>query len=675
MKKRHLIKVWIVLVVVWVMSFSDCSFAADNNMDLLKEVAEMLDLMVSIMAWIWVFLAKWAWELLTNNWVYWEILWLDAILWKYRNLVKNFANFGLWLYFLYEVFKWLTNGAEKIKDKLVRLLIAWVWIQSSWFLTAAVVDLSTITLATAGSFPATIVSDQEEVMNSVADRLNKFLKDNNSKSSIDDFNERLNFWLFSPDMWASSFIRIKTENLEKPVTKEQILDELLPNSESLSGPLYYLWFSILKTTKVKSATTASENWWMSTIFNTILQWGTTIIYCLEMLVLFILAFMRVLYMWLFIVLSPIAVLLWCLGQSGGLWSLEKKLEWLTKHVNFSSFFWNAFKPTLIALGIWLSMIFVSMMSSMISGKSFGFNMKWMTVYDYSDGKTANWNDWDKKYTTVMDSDMMELSIKNVWKTTSDFILAIVTLILVYLIIRIAANMWSWGDFVSKTIKKVQGTVEAWIGSVPLIPVSWYDANWNKEMHHISLGKTFGFGNNSNSQGLIWSGISILNDRVKNEFSDEGRVNELWWWTNSTMMSASNWNRIESAWRDKSWLDKLGDKRKAIDSQKTEKGWWFMLDPAKWDSRWIKDFTKWLNDTKGDDIKSFSRVSNANIEVWKKMVEWWKIEDNQKKSLKDMFDDIPNSARAYAEFFGLENITGWEDLKDEDISKTKSSEKK
>ena len=138
MKKRHLIKVWIVLVVVWVMSFSDCSFAADNNMDLLKEVAEMLDLMVSIMAWIWVFLAKWAWELLTNNWVYWEILWLDAILWKYRNLVKNFANFGLWLYFLYEVFKWLTNGAEKIKDKLVRLLIAWVWIQSSWFLTAAV---------------------------------------------------------------------------------------------------------------------------------------------------------------------------------------------------------------------------------------------------------------------------------------------------------------------------------------------------------------------------------------------------------------------------------------------------------------------------------------------------------------------------------------------------------
>lgn len=673
MNKRHLIKIWIVLVIVWIMSFSDWSFAADNNMKLLEEVAEMLNLMVSIMAWIWVFLAKWAWELLTNNWVYWEILWLDAILWKYRNLVKNFANFGLWLYFLYEVFKWLTNGAEKIKDKLVRLLIAWVWIQSSWFLTAAVVDLSTITLATAGAFPATIVSDQEEVMNSVADSLNKFLKDNNSKSSIDDFNERLNFWLFSPDMWASSFIRIKTENLDKSVTKEQILDELLPNSESLSGPLYYMWFSILKTTKVVSPNSASENWWMATIFNTILQWGTTIIYCLEMLVLFILAFMRVLYMWLFIVLSPIAVLLWCLGQSGGLGSLEKKLEWLTKHVNFSSFFWNAFKPTLIALGIWLSMIFVSMMSSMISGKSFGFNMKGMTVYDYPDGKDATWNDWDKKYTTVMDSDMMELSIKNVWKTTADFILAIVTLILVYFIIKIAVNMWSWGDFVSKTIEKVQGTVEAWIGSLPLIPVSWYDANWNKEMHHISLGKTFGFG--GNSQGLIWSGIDVLDKGVQKEISAQtDRINELWWWTNSTMMSASNWNDIKSAWRDKSWLGKLGDKRTEINNKKTEKGWWFMLDPVNWDKRWINEFTEWLENTK--KIESFSGVSNADMKAWQEMVNRWNDPENKDKTLEKLFNKDRRYVRAYAEFFWLDDsVNTWWELKDEDITKTKSSEKK
>ena len=662
MKKRHLIKIWIVLVVAWVMSFSDWSFAADNNMDVLKEVAEMLDLMVSIMAWIWVFLAKWAWELLTNNWVYWEILWLDAILWKYRNLVKNFANFWLWLYFLYEVFKWLTNSAEKIKDKLVWLLIAWVWIQSSWFLTAAVVDLSTITLATAGAFPATIISDQEKVMDSVAGSLNKFLKNNNSKSSIDDFNERLNFWLFSPDMWASSFIRIKTENLDKPVTKEQILDELLPNSESLSGPLYYLWFSILNTTQVNSATTASENWWMATIFNTILQWGTTIIYCLEMLVLFILAFMRVLYMWLFIVLSPMVVLLWCIGQGGG---LGKKLEWLTKHVNFSSFFWNAFKPTLIALGIWLSMIFVSMMSTMINNNSIWFDMKWMTTYDYPDGKSANWNYWDQKYTTVMDSDMMELSIKNVWKTTSNFILAIVTLILVYLIIKIAVNMWSWNDFVSKTIKKVQGTVEAWIGSVPLIPVSWYDANWNDEMHYVSLWKTFGFG--GNSQGLIWSGINVFDRGIQKELSAQtDRINELWWWTSSTKMSASNWNTIKTAWDGKLWLKVLEAEKTEINKQKTENGWWFMLDQVNWDKRWIEEFTAWLNDTKEQDVTD-SR--------WKNMISDWKGQatDDKKdqRSLEKLFTGTWGSAhvKTYAEFFWLDSsVDTWEKLKKADISK-------
>lgn len=669
MSRKQFIKLWIILGVVVLVSFSDCSFAADDNMDLLKEVAEMLDLMVSIMAWIWVFLAKWAWELLTNNWVYWEILWLDAILWKYRNLVKNFANFGLWLYFLYEVFKWLTNGAEKIKDKLVWLLIAWVWIQSSWFFTAAVVDLSTITLATAGAFPATIVSDQEEVMDSVADSLNKFLKDNNSKSSIDDFNERLNFWLFSPDMWASSFIRIKTENLEKPVTKEQILDELLPNSESLSGPLYYLWFSILKTTKVKSATTASENWWMSTIFNTILQWGTTIIYCLEMLVLFILAFMRVLYMWLFIVLSPIAVLLWCLGQSGGLGSLEKKLEWLTKHVNFSSFFWNAFKPTLIALGIWLSMIFVSMMSSMISGKSFGFNMKWMTVYDYSDGKTANWNDWDKKYTTVMDSDMMELSIKNVWKTTADFILAIVTLILVYLVIKIAANMWSWGDFVSKTIKKVQGTVETWIGSVPLIPVTWYDENGKYgETHYISAGRVFWFGtvgNSGNKQNLLEERIRISQDSVDSLSANQtDALNKFLGFEDSKTMSDSSRQNIKSAW-NRGGLSSLEAKRNAIDSQKTENGWWFMLDPDNWDRRWIKEFELWLEESKDKTINW-----TKNDEAWNDMIKRWNEGNNKEQGLEQLFrQNETRNVKAYADFFGLTlDAYDWNHLKGADISK-------
>ena len=662
MSWKQFMKLWIILGVVVLISFSDWSFAADNNMDALKKVAEMLDLMVSIMSWIWVFLAKWAWELLTNNRVYWEILWLDAILWKYRNLVKNFANFWLWLYFLYEVFKWLINSAEKIKDKLVWLLIAWVWIQSSWFLTAAVVDLSTITLATAGAFPATIVSDQEEVMESVSGKLDEFLKANDPEVTINNLKKRLNFSLFSPDMWASNFISIKSQKLEKEVKPEEIIDELLPNPESLSGPLYYLWFSILKTTKVPSPNSSNENWWMATIFNTILQWGTTIIYCLEMLVLFILAFMRVLYMWLFIVLSPMVVLLWCIGQGGG---LGKKLEWLTKHVNFSSFFWNAFKPTLIALWIWLSMIFVSMMSTMINNNSIWFDMKWMTTYDYPDWKSANWNYWDQKYTTVMDSDMMELSIKNVWKTTSDFILAIVTLILVYLIIRIAVNMWSWNDFVSKTIKKVQGTVEAWIGSVPLIPVSWYDANWNDEMHYVSLWKTFGFG--GNSQGLIWSGINVFDRGIQKELSAQtDRINELWWWTSSTKMSASNWNTIKTAWDGKLWLKVLEAEKTEINKQKTEKGWWFMLDQVNWDKRWIEEFTAWLNDTKEQDVTD---------PRWKDMLIDWKkqAEDDKKdqRSLYKLFTGTWGSAhvKTYAEFFWLDSsVDTWEKLKKADISK-------
>jgi hypothetical protein len=122
-------------------------------------------------------------------------------------------------------------------------------------------------------------------------------------------------------MWASNFITLKKIPLEKPMTKKELYDTIMPNSDNVAWPLYYLWFSILRVTTIISPSSSGEKWWMSTIFNTLLQWWTTIVFSIEMLVLLVVAVIRLLYMWVFIVLSPIVLLLWCIQQWWGkLWN-------------------------------------------------------------------------------------------------------------------------------------------------------------------------------------------------------------------------------------------------------------------------------------------------------------------------------------------------------------------
>lgn len=83
-------------------------------------------------------------KLVDNSLVYWEVLWFDAVLWQLWNIVKNLANFTLWFFFLYKIFKYLISWKESVKEILLRALIAWIWIQASRFIMATLIDASTI---------------------------------------------------------------------------------------------------------------------------------------------------------------------------------------------------------------------------------------------------------------------------------------------------------------------------------------------------------------------------------------------------------------------------------------------------------------------------------------------------------------------------------------------------
>jgi len=658
MNKKTRIRIWIIIVITYVMCFSDWSFAASgDDARVFGSLARTLDVCVSILSWIWILFAKIAGELLTNSWVYGSVIWLDALLWKYRNIMKNIANFWLWFYFVYVILKAVIGKEDitkKIKDIILWILVAWIWIQASRFLTAVVIDVSTITLVAAGSFPSQVISQNKTFQE-------KF------EAPIDDM---LNSWqtkrmdLFPNKAGANKLLDIQNVSREHK-SKKELYDSLMPNADTISWPLYYMWVAILDTYRVPSVD-SSDQWVKKTILNLIIQGWTTIVYSLEMLVLCVLAFMRILYLWMFIVLSPIAIFFWCIEAS---WDKDLSgisfVKTLMEQINLKTFFINVFKPTIMVIWIGLSMIFITMVNGIIDKNGNNshqeLDLGWVSIKSVMDDNT----EWDETYRTSITTTMGDsYEISHVWKWILDFILSIVTIMLVYYVIDIAVKMWKWTDFVSKRVAWIHKGLWELITKTPLIPVPAYDKNGAKVQSYLSYNALKSF-----PEKLINNEIGKSEKKVSEQSES---VMEMWWFSDGgAVLTEVQKVNIKQAWSwdDSKWMKSLIAKRDYIQSISTEQWRWMKLNPTVSDKFWIQEFEKWLEKSKWESFQG-----ETYWDTWKRMVDYWNNPWNEEtRTLEEMFK-IDWAVRAYAGFFfkddSRKNIDSWDRLKDEDISETK-----
>lgn len=653
MKQKNWIKTWIVLVIVSVICFSDLSFAAETEKGLWT-LSEFLNFLISIVSWIWIIFAKIAWEFLTNKWVYGEVLKIDILLWQYRNIVKNMANFCLWFYLVYVIFKWLIwqskwSGKilENLKNTLLWILIAWIWVQASRFLTSVVIDVSTITLTAVWSLPAQIVSKNESLKQAIEVSRQSFA----TGGKI--------YELFPKDWSANSLTRTLTVSVNKNLTQEQFLDEILPSTGSVSWPLYYMWWSILRTNEINSINDKNLK---KSLINLVVQGGTTIVYSIEIAVLCVLALMRILYLWMFIVLSPLAILLTCIKKAwdkdlSGIWFVSD----LMKQINLKTFLFKAFQPAVVVLWISVCVVFVSLINQVVN-KDYtktmdGFDIGWAKITTNQDNNGWLAND-DITYTTRIDWKLLKLSVAKIWKWFLDFMLAIITVVLVYLVIKMTIKMWWWDDFVSKGINKIQDSVEWAITSIPIVPVPWYDKQWVATTRGISW------------QWLKSLPVSKFDHMTKKKTSATSDQIDLimakWWFTSENTLTESQRNGIKNVWSNLLWLRRLEAKRDYIRDDDnwimTEKWKWMVLNPMASDKFWIQEFTSWLNETKPSD------VSDPD---WNWMLKEWQGQPENKRNLRKLFDTSSwKYASAYAKLFWYTswNYTSFDSIMNLDISK-------
>lgn len=149
MKNLKYLIIIIIFIFIHSFSFWFTSLWWDNlgsSFDLLKNIVEDAYLVL----WPLMFLA---WKFLSNTFVYWSSFGIDVILWKLWHMIRVFANYLIWFIFIISIFVYFFKSDSSLSWKkiLPRIVIAWIFVNISWFLIATLIDISSILILAAWS--------------------------------------------------------------------------------------------------------------------------------------------------------------------------------------------------------------------------------------------------------------------------------------------------------------------------------------------------------------------------------------------------------------------------------------------------------------------------------------------------------------------------------------------
>lgn len=163
------------MVCIWVFSESSIVevFAQDSNTPadttpwkdestkIETSIAQWLEFIIRALYLVMRPLLAIAWAAMDNSLVYGGIFNFEPVLWRFWNLMRSFANFGVGFLFLYEIFKTIFGfggGVSELAWVIKKTVQAVIVINISWFLMAQLINLSTVATVTVGWLPLYILT-------------------------------------------------------------------------------------------------------------------------------------------------------------------------------------------------------------------------------------------------------------------------------------------------------------------------------------------------------------------------------------------------------------------------------------------------------------------------------------------------------------------------------------
>ena len=490
-----------VILIVGIFFFHT-AYADNNTSTLLNDTQKRLSNGVNFLSWIWIFLAIIAGKFMTNDVVYGAFMNLDKYLRAIRNVMKNFANFGLAAMILYSIIRYVVDkkwGGDDPKKIVIKALVAGVLIQVSWFAVGALVDLSTVATSAIAAFPAKFIGNNAMITN-VQQELQTMYEKPLQTVRIVDWQIERGAPQPKADGWASC--------------GAGDLDAMMPKYDSVSWPLIFIGMSFFKTQSYINQWTLPDDvsWWWQLIINLALKALILLAYVWCLIGLVIANLVRVLFLRLLIMASPIIVLMAAFGKGG---KENAGGEWVTKYFNLPTFLDLIFKPVFFIWFIWMTLIFVSSMQQIMGGGKGIKDMAGITI------TTITWTNASSK---IEMADVADFTINgDIFKDIAggtrdvfvDLMLIVITLLLLWQMLKFSVEFWGWP--VKAVMDKLTPMVESLGANLPIIPTPWGEKMWIKNLIDASAAST--------KKLLKWAHISTSWRFYQNEEKFQRMVNE------------------------------------------------------------------------------------------------------------------------------------------------------
>ena len=535
-----------ILLSIWIIIFFVPSIVFWQWWESNETALKILNSFITLMSWFWMIPATVAWVLMTNQFVYWEVIHLDQYLWQIWNMTKTFANFVIWFLFIFVIFKTFFKWEpwSVLKSYLPKIFLWWVLVQASWFIIAALIDISIIAMMAVSTIPNYFIEKPQNSWISIT-----MPTECNFNTNISDITN--------------------IESYCGPGEQEFDFLDFAASPINASGPLYYFWFSVLW---LQTFTEANIQWWKEISISLFLKLFVALMFTIPVTILLIINFIRIFWLWMFVVFSPLIFLDFVFWNK-----VSSKIEWAWKKLTFANFIWLAFQPVVVIWMLSLIMIFVVWLERVFKIDS----DIWATENQQALQETLNvyqptaWGWWVRLWETwwviEIQWEFLPKASEYIWWTIWYLMISIFVWFMVWSLIKVSFKTSEITSWVAQTMFNFS---EEMMKTVPVVP-------WTS----ISVWAL------QRAQRSLWWEIFQSKQRT-DAARIEWAINKLYW--ADGISSREHWilmNRINQFnWNDPTWAKVFFDELRRFD--------WPLIPASDGKLRqaiedWTKKYANWV----------------------------------------------------------------------------------
>jgi len=419
-------------------------FAVEDPISV-QETAELFGEFLDFLSWLWIIPAIVAGKFMTNEFVYGDVFWLTEVLRQLWQAMRTFSYFTLWFVFIAMILShfFKQDDPAKLGDTIKKTFIAWILIQMSWFLMAALVDLSVVMTAAVWAIPLQVMEPQWNQLQ------NQFKV---KKIVINADNGKIVNEAASATGWA-----ILT------------LDDVMPDYDTVGWSLVFLAAWVMRLSEIHFVwdTNADQNAeninyeWI--IIASAIKLIVVLMFVVPMLVLMIVNAIRIFWIWVWILFSPFIVL--DVVFNGPLQKSEQGDKF-----KISTIFGLVFQPVVIVwlLALWLIMI-VWVLDALVGWEDYEReSLSSMQVYIEWESATRVWNGPNAE--AIITWDLIKDVGGHVWWFVGQTLISVFAIFLLWALVKAWASFSAvTKDFADKSFAFAESSMKSiplpWIGSI------------------------------------------------------------------------------------------------------------------------------------------------------------------------------------------------------------------